>query len=473
MGDINGFLKIKRKEAGYRPIHERIYDYSEVEQTLNSEDRMLQASRCMDCGIPFCHWACPTSNKIPEWNDLLYQGQWKEAYKRLTSTNNFPEFTGRICPAPCEHSCVLAISKEPVTIRENEAAIIERAFAEGYVVPNPPKTRTGKNVAVIGSGPAGMAAADLLNKAGHTVTLFEKDKKVGGLLRYGIPDFKLSKKIIDRRINIMLQEGLKIKTGINVGTDITAKELLSDYDAVCVTIGAGKPRDLKIEGRSNKGIFFAMEFLSAQNRIIGGELTSISPVMSAAGKDVLVIGGGDTGSDCVGTSMRHGAKSITQIEIMPKPPVVRDDDNPWPYYAKILKTSSSHEEGCSRFWGYSSVRFLGENKKVTGVEVEEVVWTNKGGKMIMSPVEGSRQVIKAQLVLLALGFVSPVTEGLLTDLGVELDNRKNVVTKENRSTNVNKVFAAGDTASGASLVVRAIDSGRIAAQGINDFLNNH
>jgi glutamate synthase (NADPH/NADH) small chain len=472
MGDINGFLKIKRKEAGYRPVHERIYDYSEVEQTLNSEDRMMQASRCMDCGIPFCHWACPISNKIPEWNDLLYRGQWKEAYKRLTSTNNFPEFTGRICPAPCEHSCVLALSKEPVTIRENEAAIIERAFAEGYVVPNPPKNRTGKSVAVIGSGPAGMAAADLLNKWGHTVTLFEKDKKVGGLLRYGIPDFKLSKTVIDRRLNIMIQEGLKIKTGINVGVDITAKELLSDYDAICVTIGAGKPRDLNIEGRNNKGIFYAMEFLAAQNRIISGEQTTINPILSATGKDVLVIGGGDTGSDCVGTSKRQGAKSITQIEILPKPPVDRSDDNPWPYYAKILKTSSSHEEGCIRLWSYSSVRFLGESNNVTGVEVEEVEWTNIGGKMTMSPVAGTKKVIKAQLVLLALGFVSPVTEGLIKDLGVELDYRNNVITKDNRSTNIVKVFAAGDTASGASLVVRAMDSGRVAAQGINDFLNN-
>ena len=472
MGDINGFLKFKRKEAGYRPVHERISDYSEVEQTLNSEDRMLQASRCMDCGIPFCHWACPLYNKIPEWNDLLYHGQWKEAYKRLNSTNNFPEFTGRICPAPCEHSCVLALSNEPVTIRENEAAIIERAFAEGYVVPKPPKTRTGKHIAVIGSGPAGMAAADLLNKDGHVVTLFEKDKKIGGLLRYGIPDFKLSKKIIDRRLNIMLQEGLKIKTGVNVGVDITAKELLADYDAICVSIGAGKPRDLDIEGRDNKGIFFAMDFLSAQNKIIGGEINAINPTLSATGKDVLVIGGGDTGSDCVGTSIRQGAKTITQIEIMPKPPVDRNEDNPWPYYAKILKTTSSHEEGCSRFWGYSTVRFLGENKNVTGVEVEEVEWTYVDGKMTMKPVAGSKKIIKAQLVLLALGFVSPVTEGLLKDLGVELDNRNNVITKENRSTNIIKVFAAGDTTIGASLVVRAIDSGRIAAQGINDFLNN-
>ena len=323
MGDITGFLKIKRKEAGNRPLNERICDYSEVEQVLNSEDRMLQASRCMDCGIPYCHWSCPVDNLIPEWNDLLFKGGWKAAYERLISTNNFPEVTGRICPASCEHACVLNIDQEPVTIRENEVAIAEKAFSEGYVKPAPPAKRTGKTVAVIGSGPAGMAAADLLNKAGHSVTLFEKDDKAGGLLRYGIPDFKLSKAIIDRRIDLMKKEGLIVKTGITIGKDISAKEIAEQFDAVCVAIGSGQPRDLNIEGRTLKGIYFAVDFLSNQNRVNSGSFNFSDNLLNAEGKRVLVIGGGDTGSDCVGTSIRQKAASVTQIEILPKPPVFR------------------------------------------------------------------------------------------------------------------------------------------------------
>src|SRR5664280_878009 len=323
MADVNGFLKIKRKEAGNRPLNERICDHSEVEQVLNSEDRMLQASRCMDCGIPYCHWGCPVDNLIPEWNDLLYKGDWKGAYMRLAATNNFPEFTGRICPAPCEHACVLNINQEPVTIRENEVAIIERAFAEGYIKPQPPKIRTGKKVAVIGSGPAGMAASDLLNKTGHQVTLFEKDDKAGGLLRYGIPDFKLSKATIDRRLDLMIKEGLIIKTGINIGKDITGKELLEEFDAICIAIGATHPRDLVAEGRDLKGIHFAMEFLPLQNRVNAGKIVASANPINVEGKKVLVIGGGDTGSDCVGTAIRQKAVSVTQIEIMPKPPLNR------------------------------------------------------------------------------------------------------------------------------------------------------
>ncbi len=321
--DINGFLKIKRKEAGNRPVVERIYDHSEIEQILNSEDRMLQASRCMDCGIPFCHWGCPVDNLIPEWNDLLHRGDWKAAYARLAATNNFPEFTGRICPAPCEHACVLNIGFEPVTIRENEVAIAERAFAEGYVKPMPPSVRTGKKVAVIGSGPAGMAAADLLNKAGHMVTLFEKDDRAGGLLRYGIPDFKLGKPVIDRRLNVMIKEGLIVQTGVNIGKDISGQQLLESFDAICIATGATKPRDLTIQGRDLEGIHFAMDFLTAQNRVNAGLIPQSAVTASAEGKDVLVIGGGDTGSDCVGTSIRQKALSVTQIEIMPKPPASR------------------------------------------------------------------------------------------------------------------------------------------------------
>ena len=470
MADITGFLKIKRKDAGNRPLYERICDYSEVEQVLNSEDRMLQASRCMDCGIPFCHWSCPVDNLIPEWNDLLYKGDWKGAYKRLIATNNFPEFTGRICPASCEHACVLNINQEPVTIRENEVAIVEKAFTEGYIKPEPPKKRTGKSVAVIGSGPAGMAAADLLNKAGHLVTLFEKDEKAGGLLRYGIPDFKLSKSTIDRRMNLMIKEGLIVRTGITVGKDISGKELIDNFDAICITIGAGYPRKLPVPGSEFEGIHFAMDFLSAQNRVNAGQLPANVKHINAEGKKVLVIGGGDTGSDCVGTSIRQKALSVTQIEILPKPPENRLPDNPWPYWGKILKTSTSHEEGCERLWNTSTIRFVGDGKITRGTEVEEVRWESDNGKLVMKPVPGTRRVIETDLVLLALGFVHPVLDGLLTELGVELDNRKNVKVDDSMGTSVPKVFSAGDTVSGASLVVNAIASGRKVAKEIDLFL---
>lgn len=472
MGDITGFLKIKRKEAGNRPLHERIYDFSEVEQTLNSEDRMLQASRCMDCGIPFCHWACPVDNLIPEWNDLLYRGDWKAAYERLQATNNFPEFTGRICPASCEHACVLNLTLEPVTIRENEVAIVEKAFAEGYIKPMAPKIRTGKSIAVIGSGPAGMAAADLLNKAGHTVTLFEKDERAGGLLRFGIPDFKLSKATIDRRLKLMVSEGLQIRTGVMVGKDIATGSLIDDYDAVCIAIGAGQPRRLPVEGSEFEGIHFAMDFLSAQNRINSGSLSPADNNISAEGKKVLVIGGGDTGSDCVGTAIRQKAAKVTQIEILPKPPLTRTPDNPWPYYGKILKTSTSHEEGCDRLWSISTVRFVGDGKLTRGAEVEDVSWEKKNGAYVMTPVNGTRKVIEADLVLLALGFVHPVIDGLVTELSLELNERKNIRVNKSLATNIPKVFAAGDSVSGASLVVNAIASGRKAAREIDNYLRS-
>jgi glutamate synthase (NADPH/NADH) small chain len=470
MADITGFLKIKRKEAGNRPLHERICDHSEVEQVLNSEDRMLQASRCMDCGVPFCHWSCPVDNLIPEWNDLLYKGDWKGAYMRLAATNNFPEFTGRICPAGCEHACVLNISQEPVTIRENEVAIVEKAFSEGYIKPVPPKTRTGKKVAVIGSGPAGMAAADLLNKAGHLVTLFEKDERAGGLLRYGIPDFKLSKATIDRRLDLLIKEGLIVKTGIHVGKDVSGKELLDQYDAICIAVGAAHPRDLNAEGRNLDGIHYAMDFLSAQNRVNAGQLPMLKSPVVADCKKVLVIGGGDTGSDCVGTSIRQKAVSVTQIEILPKPPLSRAANNPWPYFGKVLKTSTSHEEGCERFWSMSTVKFIGENNQVKGVEVEDVEWTTSEGRSTMSHVPGTRRIIDADLVLLAMGFVHPVVDGLLSELELELDNRRNIKVDEKQLTSHQKVFAAGDSVSGASLVVNAIASGRKVAGEIDRFL---
>jgi len=470
MADANGFLKIKRKEAGNRPLHERICDHSEVEQVLNSEDRMLQASRCMDCGVPFCHWSCPVDNLIPEWNDLLYKGDWKAAYLRLSATNNFPEFTGRICPASCEHACVLNINQEPVTIRENEVAIVEKAFSEGYIKPVPPKNRTGKQVAVIGSGPSGLAAADLLNKAGHLVTIFEKDEKAGGLLRYGIPDFKLSKATIDRRLDLMIKEGLILKTGINIGKDISGRELLEQFDAICLAVGATHPRDLIVEGRELKGIHYAMDFLTLQNRVNSGQLPATANHINAEGKKVLVIGGGDTGSDCVGTSIRQKAESVMQIEILPKPPLTRADNNPWPYYGKVLKTSTSHEEGCERCWNLSTVKFIGTENHVTGVEVEDNEWKNSDGHYTMEAIPGTRRKIDADLVLLALGFVHPALDGLLSELELELDQRRNIKVDENQSTNRQKVFAAGDSVTGATLVVNAIASGRKVAKEIDRFL---
>ncbi len=470
MGDPKGFLKIGRKPAGNRPLLERISDYSEVEQVLNSEDRQLQASRCMDCGIPFCHWGCPVDNLIPEWNDLLYRGNWKGASERLHSTNNFPEFTGRICPAPCEHACVLNIDGEPVTIRENEVAIVEKAFAEGYIKPVPPTVRTDKKVAVIGSGPAGMAAADQLNKAGHSVTLFEKDEKAGGLLRFGIPDFKLNKRTIDRRLELMVAEGVELKTGSEVGREIAATTLLETYDAVCLAIGSMQPRDLQVKGRELDGIYFAMDYLAQQNRVNDGVYVAYDNRITAEGRKVLVIGGGDTGSDCVGTAIRQGAESVTQIEIMPKPPAERDKDNPWPYYAKTLKTSTSHEEGCERMWSLSTLRFIGMQHRVTHAEVQEVKWAHKNGSYTMVPKPGTERQIEADLILLAMGFVHPVHEGLLAELDISLNPARNVQVDVQMQTSIEKIFAAGDAVSGASLVVHAIASGRKAAMRIDEFL---
>jgi len=470
MGDITGFLKIKKKEAGNRPVVERICDFSEVEQILNSEDRMLQAARCMDCGVPFCHWGCPVDNLIPEWNDLLFKGDWKGAYQRLSATNNFPEFTGRICPAPCEHGCVLNIEQDPVTIRENEVAIVEKAFSEGYIKPVPPQVRTGKKVAVIGSGPSGMAAADLLNKAGHEVTLFEKDARAGGLLRYGVPDFKLSKATIDRRLEIMMREGLTIRTNVNIGKDIPMQDIVNQYDAVCIATGAFQPRDLMVEGRNLNGIHLALDFLVSQNKINGGEASGTTGAICAKDKRVVVLGGGDTGSDCVGTAIRQKASKVTQIEILPRPPLARNPDNPWPFYARVMKTTTSHEEGCERIWSLSAVRFTGNEGSVTGVEVEDVEWTKEGSEYSMKIIDGTRRIIDADMVLLALGFIHPAQSGLVKDLNVNTDGRYKALTGQGHGTGFNKVFAAGDAVNGASLVVYAIASGRRAARKIDAFL---
>ena len=470
MGNPKAFINIARKEAGYRPINERIYDFGEVEQTLNREDRKLQASRCMDCGIPFCHWGCPLGNKMPEWQDLIYKGEWKKAVENLHETNNFPDFTGRICPAPCEKSCVLALHEAPVTIRENECSVTEIGFTEGMIKPLPPKTRTGKKVAVVGSGPAGMAAAQQLNRKGHTVVLFEKDNSLGGLMRYGIPNFKLNKNIIDRRLTQLEEEGIIFKPNTEIGKDISGKEILSTYDAVCIAIGAGQPRDINPKGRELKGIHFAMEFLSQQNQLIMGEPVAHEKIINAKNKRVLVIGGGDTGSDCVGTSIRQGAVEVTQIEILPQPPVGKNSETPWPYYPNILKTSSSHQEGCTRRWSLNTNEFAGDKGVVTEVLVEEVEWKkDENGRYNMIPT-GKTETIKADLVFLALGFVHPVHEGLLTELGVDFDGRGNVAVDKSNKSSVKKVFATGDAAIGASLVVRAIASGRKVAEEIHKIL---
>ena len=470
MGNPKGFIQIQRKVAGYRPLNERTSDFSEVEQTLNEQDRKDQAARCMDCGVPFCQWACPVMNNMPEWQDAIYKGDWKNAIDLLHVTNNFPEFTGRICPAPCESACTLNINNDPVTIRENEAAAAEKAFESGFIVPNPPKIRTGLKVAVVGSGPAGMACADLLNKWGHTVTLFEKDDAIGGLLRYGIPDFKLNKRVIDRRLEILAEEGLIIKTGVHIGMDIKGSELLKDFDAVCLTIGAMKPRALTVEGADLKGIYFAMDFLSQQNKVNRGLRIPDTERITATGKHVVVIGGGDTGSDCVGTSIRQGAKSVTQIEILPKPSELRKEDNPWPYWANILRSSSSHEEGCERRWSLSTKRCLGEGDMVKKIEVVEVDWSGNNGKMLMTEKSKTTQFLNADLVLLAMGFVHCVHEGIADQLGLEFDGRGNIRTDQHFQTSAEKVFAAGDATIGASLVVRAIAQGRNLARSVDKFL---
>ena len=473
MGDPKGFMTVPRKDAGYRPLNDRIHDYGEVEQTLNEKDRALQASRCMDCGIPFCHWGCPVGSKIPEWQDAIYRGRKDEAYFILHSTNSFPEITGRICPAPCEKSCVLAIHDEAVTIRENECATVEQAFEAGIVVANPPRVRTGKKVAVIGSGPAGLSAADLLNRVGHLVTVFEKNDAIGGLLRYGIPDFKLTKSVIDRRLELFVDEGIIFKTNVNVGVDILKEELFSEFDAVLLAVGAEQPRDLPIEGRDLEGVYFAMDFLIQQNKKVSGKLNNGEVNILAKDKHVLVIGGGDTGSDCVGTSIRQKAKSVTQIEILPKPPEKRENYNPWPYWPNTLRTSSSHQEGCERRWSLSTKRFIGENGKLKQAEIVQVEWIKeKNGRYNMKEIPGTTEIVDVELALLSMGFTQPVHTGLLDALGVEYDQRGNVKVNDKKQTSIAKLFAAGDAEKGASLVVHAIEAGKVAAKNIDAFLQN-
>lgn len=494
MGNPHSFLTVPRKEAGYRPKDERVLDYSEVEQTLAIEDRKIQASRCMDCGVPFCHWACPLGNRMPEYQDLVWRGRWEEAWQVLNQTHPFPEFTGRVCPALCEKSCVQAIEHQAVTIRENEAATAERAFAEGFVQPRIPRWRNDRKVAVVGSGPAGLAAADRLNQLGYEVTVFEKDERIGGLLRFGIPDFKLSKPVIDRRLDILRAEGITFRAGVVIGKEdfvkaqldlcesgqrgnvappeiVTPEKLLADYDAVCLCTGAEMPRDLRVPGRDIKGIYFALDLLQQQNRVNAGVEIPKSQRISCRDKNVLVIGGGDTGSDCVGTANRQGARSVTQIEVMPKLPEGENPATPWPLYPMVLKTTSSHLEGCQREWNLNTLQFISDEKgHLSGVEVETVEWVSPsdGGHPQMKGT-GMKKIIRCDIVLLAMGFTQP-NAALVDSFGLEKDTRGNILTSPLGQTSNPKVFAAGDCRTGASLVVRAIASGRTAAAGVDEYL---
>lgn len=472
MSNERGFLDIDREEPGYRNKGERVTDYNEVEKELSHKSLEKQAERCMDCGIPFCHGCgCPLSNLIPEWNELTSIGKWNEAFQLLSATNNFPEFTGRVCPAPCEASCTIGLDSDPVSIRQIEKSLVENAFKTGYLKPTPPKTRTGKSVAIVGSGPAGLALADCLNKRGHKVTIFEKNNHPGGLLRYGIPDFKLDKHIIERRIDLMVAEGVVFKTSVAVGEDIYIEYLQKEFDAIGLTMGAEVPRDLPTPGRELKGIHFAMDFLAQQNRRVSGESLNGKPII-ANGKNVIVIGGGDTGSDCVGTSIRQGAKSVTQIEIMPKPPEDRSEFTPWPEWPYSLRTSSSHKEGCTRMWDIKTSNFVGDDGQIKSINCVEVQWKiDKDGRPAsMKDVKNSEFSMDADLVLLAMGFTGP-QQGNETPINtLKLDPRGNIEVNKDGMTSANGIFAAGDAATGASLVVRAMNSGRELADSINKFL---
>ncbi|HHP7240918.1 MAG TPA: glutamate synthase subunit beta [Cyclobacteriaceae bacterium] len=464
MGSKTGFLEINRSEPSYRNPSERINDYKEFYEPFSVEKTQEQGARCMDCGVPFCHSGCPLGNIIPDFNDAVYKGDWEEAYNILNSTNNFPEFTGRICPAPCESSCVLGINKPPVTIEHIEKTIIETAFKNGYVKPNPPEVRTGKKVAVVGSGPAGLAAAMQLNTAGYWVTVFERDDRLGGLLRYGIPDFKLEKWTIDRRLEIMEKEGVTFQTKANIGENVSVDDLKSEYDAILLAGGSTIPRPIPISGNELDGVYFAMDFLTQQNKVVAGE--KINDQIMATGKNVVVIGGGDTGSDCVGTSNRHKAKSVTQIEIMPRPPKDRSSNNPWPEWPMTLRTSSSHQEGCERDWSVLTKAFIGNDKgELTGLKIIKIEWTGKTFKEI----EGSEVIIPCELALIAAGFVHPQKEGMIEKLGIELDECGNVKAN-NYQTNVPSIFTAGDMRRGQSLVVWAISEGREAARAMDEYL---
>ena len=464
MGKPTGFKEFDRNDRKYAPAEERVQHYNDFVIPLPADELNKQSARCMDCGIPFCHNGCPVNNIIPDFNDLVYRNEWYEAFITLDSTNNFPEFTGRICPAPCEAACTLNIDDKPVTIKTIECAIIDRAFQEGWVVPRPAPFRTGKRVAVVGSGPAGMAAAQQLARAGHDVTLYEKFRKVGGLLRYGIPDFKMEKHVIDRRVAQMEAEGVRFETGVHVGVDINAQELMNRFDAVLLTGGSEKARDLPVPGRELDGIEFAMDFLPQQNRRVGGEPVGNVKEILAGGKHVVVIGGGDTGSDCIGTSFRQGALSVTQIEIMPQPPERENKPLVWPNWPMKMRTSSSQAEGAARDFAVNTVSFEGVNGHVTGLNCVRV-------DDRMQAIPGTEFQIPADLVLLAMGFVSPVHEGMLQQLGVNLDGRGNVAADTVRyQSSLNKVFAAGDMRRGQSLVVWAIREGRQAARAVDLYL---
>lgn len=475
MGKVTGFLEIERQDRTSEKPETRINNYKEFVQPLPYGDVGKQAARCMDCGIPFCHQGCPVNNQIPDWNHLVYRDQWRTASENLHTTNNFPEFTGRICPAPCEASCTLNIIDTPVTIKTIECQIVDRAWEEGWIQPQVAPKKTGKTVAVVGSGPAGMAAAQQLARAGHSVTLFEKADRIGGLLRYGIPDFKMEKHLIDRRVRQMEAEGVVFRTNVEVGVNVSMDMLLADYDAVVLSGGAEAPRDLPIEGRELDGIHFAMDFLTQQNKRVAGDPESKAApdgTISAKGKHVVVIGGGDTGSDCVGTSNRHGAASVTQFEIMPQPPAKENKMLVWPDWPLKLRTSSSHQEGCERDWSVQTKRALGENGKITALECVRVEWKlGDGGKMNLVEVPGSEFTLKADLVFLAMGFVGPRKAGLVEQSGVELDARGNVKAPQtNYQTSKSKIFSCGDMRRGQSLVVWAIREGRQCARGVDEFL---
>jgi glutamate synthase (NADPH) small chain len=473
MGKPTGFLEFSRELPGKRPVQERRNDYKEFVQMYSPEKLNQQASRCMDCGIPFCHHGCPLGNIIPEFNDAVYHKQWQEAYEILSSTNNFPEFTGRICPAPCETSCVLGINQPAVTIEEIEKHIIEIAFEKGFVKAKKPNIRTGRKIAVVGSGPAGLAAAAQLNYAGHTVTVFERDDAPGGLLRYGIPDFKLEKWVVDRRIKLMEEEGVTFKCNANVGVNISINDLLREFHAIVLAGGSTIPRDLNITGRELKGVHFAMEFLTQQNKRVVNKKVATEDIL-ATNKNVVVIGGGDTGSDCVGTSNRHHAKTITQFELLPKPPRSRTAFMPWPTYPMILKSSSSHDEGCDRDWAIATKEFIGdENGNLKALKTVRLEWKftedEKAAQFVEAP--GSEKEIPCELALLAMGFVHPQHEGFVNELEIELDNRGNIrATEKNYQTNISKIFVAGDMRRGQSLVVWAISEGRECARKVDEYL---
>ncbi len=475
MGKPTGFIEIERQDRGYAPVSDRTTHYKEFVIPLKEEELRAQGARCMDCGIPFCHQGCPVNNIIPEWNDLVYREEWMQALSVLHSTNNFPEITGRICPAPCQESCTLNLQNAPVSIKTIECAIIDKAWEENWVMPEVPKHKTGKVVAVVGSGPSGLAAAQQLARVGHAVIVFERQERIGGLLRFGIPDFKLDKRLIDRRISQMMAEGVKFRANVNVGVDISAKSLVEDFDAVVLTGGSEKPRDLPIPGRELKGVHFAMDFLRSNSKRVQNIAMPEADFINANGKNVVVIGGGDTGSDCIGTSTRHGAKSVTQIEILPQPPEQEDKLLTWPDWPNKMRTSSSQEEGCTRMFSVATKAFMGEAGQLKALKCIKVEWQQDDkGQWQMSEVAGSEFELEAELATLAMGFVHPVHEGMIEELGIELDGRGNIKGdtegKNAYRTSIDGVFAAGDMRRGQSLVVWAIREGRQCARAVDEYL---